>query len=369
MAFPDVLDLILRILAIPLLLLANAFFVAAEFSLVMVRPTRVREMVQKSVPRSRLLQKAIADPDRVIAATQVGITIASIGLGWLGEPVLARFFETTLLNAIAPRTAGALAHSLAFGTAFAIITLMHVVLGELVPKSIALQRPVDTGLRVAAPLLVIEWIFRPFIWLLNGTGNWIVRWIGLKPLPPHRQVHSVDEIKMLVAASLQGGALAPDHGELLTRALDLPIRRVRDIMIPRGQIVAVDVHMPQDRLLESVSDQGHTRMPVYDGALDRIVGIVHTKDIFTITASKGLIILEDLVREPYFIAPDVDVVEVLRGFRANRVHLAVVRDAGDHIVGLVTLEDVLQQVVGHIEDDYTTDLDELRGSPEGGKGA
>jgi CBS domain containing-hemolysin-like protein len=350
----DVFDILLRSLSIPALVFANAFFVAAEFSLVMVRPTRVRELVDKGTPGARRLQKAISNPDRVIAATQVGITIASLGLGWLGEPVVARFltwlFEQTAGIELSP----AYAHSLGFGVAFACITFLHVVLGELVPKSIALQRPTQTGLKVASPLLVAELLLRPFIVVLNGMGNFIVRMLGFSPVPSHQRVHSADELKMIVAASLQGGALKPEQGDILRRALELPVRRVRDIMIPRERMVAVDIHTPQDVLLDVVSDQGYTRLPVYNGTLDKVVGLVHAKDLFTIVASKGLIILEDLVRDPYFVSPDLEVYEILRGFRSQRVHLAVVREASGRVVGLVTLEDVLEQLVGQIADEHDT---------------
>jgi CBS domain containing-hemolysin-like protein len=354
MAWPDSLDLVLRIVSIPLLLLVNAFFVATEFCLVTVRPTRVREMVQKGVPGAKRLQRAASDRERVIAATQVGITIASLALGWVGEPVLARFFGAALAAGLGIDASPALAHSLAVATAFALITYLHVLLGEQVPKSLALQRPAETGLVLAGPYLVTERLFRPFIWVLYASGNLIVRLAGMKPLTASQRVHSADELKMIVASSLQGGALGAEQGDILRRALDLPVRRVRDIMVPRERIVAVDVHTPQDRLLEFVAEQGYTRMPVFDGSLDRVVGVVHAKDLFTITASKGLIILEDIVREPYFVAPDLEVTEILRGFRSQHVHLAVVRDAAGRVEGLVTLEDVLEQLVGYIADEHDT---------------
>jgi CBS domain containing-hemolysin-like protein len=354
MAWPDSLDLTLRIVSIPLLLAVNAFFVAAEFCLVTVRPTRVKEMVQNGIPGAKRLQRAASDRDRVIAATQVGITVASLALGWVGEPVLARFFDTILATGFGPASSPVVAHSLAVATAFALITYLHVLIGEQVPKSVALQRPAETGLLLAGPYLVTERLFRPFIWILYASGNGIVRLAGMKPLPPSRRVHSADELKMIVASSLQGGALGAEQGDILRRALDLPVRRVRDIMVPRERIVAIDVHTPQDRLLEFVAEQGYTRMPVFSGSLDQTIGIVHAKDLFTITASNGLIILEDIVREPYFVQPDLEVTEILRGFRSQRVHLAIVRDDAQHVIGLVTLEDVLEQLVGHIADEHDT---------------
>jgi CBS domain containing-hemolysin-like protein len=354
MTFAELLEMVLRITAIPLLLLANAFFVAIEFGLVTCRPTRIRELVDKGVPRAGLLLRAASDRDRVIAATQVGITITSLALGWVGEPILAQFFLTNLERVFGPTAAQLASHGTAVVVAFGLITFLHVLIGEQVPKSIALQRPAETGLVLAGPYLLCERIFRPFIWILYAAGNLIIRMIGLKPIPSIQRVHSADELKMIVSASQQGGALFPEQGDIVRRALDLPVRRVADIMIPREKIVALDVHTPQDRLLEFVAEQGYTRMPVFDGSLDRIVGIVHSKDLFTITASKGLIILEDLMREPYFVSPDLEVSEILHGFRSNRVHLAIVRDPQNRIIGLVTLEDVLEQLVGHIADEHDT---------------
>jgi CBS domain containing-hemolysin-like protein len=207
------------------------------------------------------------------------------------------------------------------------------------------------GLLLAAPYLACEWVFRPFIWVLYASGNLIIRLTGFKPLPPSQRVHSADELKMIVASSQQGGALAPEQGDIVKRALELPVHHVSEFMIPREQVVALDVHTPQDQLFEFIAEQGHTRIPVFDGSPDRIVGIVHAKDVFTIFASKGLIILEDLMREPYFVTPDLDVVEILRGFRQNHVHLAIVRDGSERVVGLITLEDVLEHIVGHIAED------------------
>jgi CBS domain containing-hemolysin-like protein len=284
----------------------------------------------------------------------VGITVTSLALGWVGEPFLARFFLSILERVLGPTTAQAMSHGIAFVVAFGLITFLHVLLGEQVPKSIALQRPAETGLLLAGPYLFCERLFRPVIWILYAAGNLIIRMIGLKPIPSLQRVHSADELKLIVSASLQGGALVPEQGDIVRRALDLPVRLVRDIMIPREKIVGIDVHTPQDRLLEFVAEQGYTRMPVFEGTLDRIVGVVHSKDLFTITASKGLIILEDLMRDPYFVPPDLEVSEILRGFRTQRVHLALVRDAQERIIGLVTLEDVLEQLVGHIADEHDT---------------
>lgn len=346
---------ILRLLGVLVLVLANAFFVAAEFSLVTVRRTRVQELVQKGTPRSRRLLRAIDNPDRVIAATQVGITVASLGLGWVGEPVLARALEHTLAQVTgAPATASVspVSHAAAIAVAFVLISFLHVLVGEQVPKSIAIQRPAETGLWVAVPYLLTERILRPFVWLLDGASSFMIRLLGLRPISPHQQVHSAEEIKLVVAASLKGGALEPDQGAMMSKAIELASRRVREIMVPREKVVAVDVHTSQDRLLDLVAEQGYTRMPVYDGALDRVVGVVHTKDLFTILASKGLIILEDLVREPYFVAPDLEVDEILRGFRRQRVHLAIVRDEQQHVLGIVTLEDVIEQLVGRIADEH-----------------
>ena len=229
---------LLKLALVVLLVLANGFFVAAEFSLVSVRQTRIAELVAQGDVSAAAVQKAIKNPDRVIAATQLGITLASLGLGWIGEPALAHIIYP-IVELFPADIRPEVSHSLSAGLAFAIITFLHVVVGELAPKSIALQNPERTSLIVARPTLWSEWIFKPAIWVLNGAGNALLRLIGIKPATGHELLHSVEELKMLVSASAAGGVVEPQEREMLHAIFDFGDLLVRQVMIPRTEIVAV----------------------------------------------------------------------------------------------------------------------------------
>ena len=236
------------LVSIVLLVLANGFFVAAEFSMVSVRRTRIAELVARGQAGADAVQKAIENPDRVIAATQLGITLASLALGWVGEPALSHLIHPILgifPNAISPE----LSHSISAGLSFVIITFMHVVVGELAPKSIALQDPENTSLIVARPTLWVEQIFKPAIWALNGTGNALLRLIGIQPASGHGLVHSVDELKMLVTASAQGGVVEAEESEMLHAIFDFGDMVVRQVMIPRTEVIGVEADTPLQEMI------------------------------------------------------------------------------------------------------------------------
>src|SRR5688572_331092 len=264
------------LLSIPVFVAANALFVAAEFALVAVRRTRVQELVAQGVRGSRLVQQAVGDLDRYIAATQLGITLASIGLGWLGQPALAALFEP-LFAGFGPDVSAAAAHTLALMTAFLGISFLHVVLGELAPKSIALQLPDRTALWVAAPLLVFERVFRPFIWVLNTTGNRIIRLLGIRAA--HGAVggvHSVTELSLLLEASEQAGVLERQEREMMHGVLAFGDMTVRQIMTPRADMQSVSLADSPRQLLRAALESVYCRLPVMGtGGPDDVVGVLH----------------------------------------------------------------------------------------------
>ena len=338
--------------AVPVLVALNGFFVAAEFALVAVRRTRVDEMVNQGRAGAAAARDAVAHLDRTIAATQLGITLASIALGWVGEPALAALVEPAFAAAVPAAWVGAAAHAAAFVLAFGLVTFLHVVFGELIPKTLALQAPDTTALWVAAPLNVFVRLTRPFVALLNGTGNLVLRWCGHPPAGAEGNVHSVDELALLIGETEESGVITARQAELVRKVFTLSGRRVRDCMVPRGRVAALALGTPPERVLEQVRAGAHTRMPVYDGDLDRVVGIVNTKDLFYLFSLGGLVVLEDALYPPLFVAPDQGVADALDLFRRERRPLAVVRDAAGTVLGLVTLEDVLEQIVGPIEDEH-----------------
>jgi putative hemolysin len=342
----------LALAAVPALVALNGFFVAAEFGLVAVRKTRVEEMVGQGVARAEAVQQAVAHLDRTIAATQLGITLASIALGWVGEPALARLIEPLWRSVLPGAWVEAAAHTAAAALAFALITFMHVVFGELIPKTLALQTPDRTALWVAGPLNVFTRMSRPFLSLMNGTGTALLRWFGHRPAGAEGQVHSVEELSLLIEDTREAGVITPVQAEFVRKVFRLSGKRVGDCMVPRGRMAALELRTPPEQVLEVVRRSAHTRMPVYDGEPDNVVGIVNTKDLFYLFSLKGVVILEDALYPPLFLEPGADVADALELFRTQRKLMAVVRDGEGRVQGLITMEDILEEIVGDIEDEH-----------------
>jgi CBS domain containing-hemolysin-like protein len=339
------------LVAIPILVALNGFFVAAEFALVAVRATRVEELVKQGVNRAKAVQAAIANLDRSIAATQLGITLASIALGWVGERAMEQLLKP-VFEFLPERIAFVSRHALSIAVSFSFVTFMHVVFGELIPKAIALQTPDTTALWIAPPLNAFAWITRPVVWVMNGTGNWLIRQIGYKPSGEGGEVHSVEELRMLVEDTQEAGLLEDDTATFVQNVFLLTNKAVKDCMIPREKLDALEVHTPTAKVLSVVRRSGHTRLPVYDGELDNIVGILNTKHLFSLLTLGQVVILEDVLYPATFIEPDVPVAVALRLFKKTRRPMALVRDADKRVVGMLTLEDVLEEIVGDIEDEH-----------------
>jgi CBS domain containing-hemolysin-like protein len=346
---PEIALSALGLLAIAALVLANAYFVATEFALVAVRRSQLKLWVREQRRGAAAAMRAVERLDDAIAATQLGITLASIGLGFLGEPALASLLRPVLGAAGLGPVA---VHSVAFTISFSIVTFLHVVVGELAPKALALDRPGPVALACAAPLLVFGRTFRPILTVMNGAGNRLVRRFGVAANPSGHGVHSPEELSLLVDEASASGAIRADTGRLLGNVFRLSRTRVRDVMVPRERIFAARLETPIDELLELTRDQGYTRVPVHQGSLEDTIGVLHTKDLFHIYAERRLFVLADLLRPVAAMKPDLSVLEALRRFRRQRAHLALVRDDGGRVVGLVTLEDVLEEIVGEIEDEH-----------------
>ncbi|HEX3726186.1 MAG TPA: hemolysin family protein [Pirellulales bacterium] len=342
---------LLGVLAVPLLVLFNAFFVATEFALVSLRRTRVDEMINQRRVGAVSVKYAIDNLDDTIATTQLGITLASLALGWVGEPSMARLILPAFAF-IPEKGSWIAAHTVATILAFTAITYLHVILGELVPKAVSLQKPDRVSLWLARPLLWFALVMRPFIAIMNGTGNGVLRLLGFEPLSGHQMVHSVDELRMIVEETRRAGILPRDQAEYVRNVFRLPDKKVRDCLVPRERMAALDLHMPEQRILERVRDGAHTRMPVYEGDLDHIVGIVNTKDLFHLFSLRGMVVLDDAMYPAIFVDPQRPISEVLRQFRRQRRPMAVVRDADGKTLGLITLEDIVEEIVGEIEDEH-----------------
>ncbi|MBK5108656.1 MAG: HlyC/CorC family transporter [Anaerolineales bacterium] len=357
---------LLGLVAVVVLVLLNGFFVAAEFSLVSVRQTRITELVESGNAKAKTVQQALKNPDRVIAATQLGITLASLGLGWIGEPALSHLIEP-LLDLFPADLRPGLSHSLSSGLAFAIITFLHVVVGELAPKSIALQDPENTSMVVAAPTLWSERLFKPFIWALNGTGNALLRLVGVKPASGHELVHSVEELKMLVTASTKEGVVAEQESELLHAIFDFGDLLVRQVMIPRTEIIAVEADLPLTEILPLITESTYTKIPVYDDDLDNLLGIIHVKDLLRMMQEPDWqnSTVRSLVREPLYVPETLLVSALLRELRDNRQHIAIILDEFGGTAGLVTLEDLMEEIVGEVSDPFDTFTPEIEALEDG----
>ena len=328
----------------------NAYFVATEFSLVAVRRTQVELWVAEGRRGAESTKRAVDHLDDAIAATQLGITLASLGLGWIGEPAFAGIIGP-LLEAIGLGSALAV-HTLSLTLAFATITFIHVVAGELAPKALALELPGRVALVCAGPLLVFGKIFRPILIFMNGAGNALVRPFGVRPAGRAHAVHSSEELSLLVSESRDAGVFRPYAGRILGNVFRLTRTRVRDVMVPRQDVTAIPRDVEPGEILDLLRESGFTRLPVYEGNLDHVVGILHTKDLFHLYARERLITLSDAIRPATEVNPDLPIVDALRLFRRGRRHLAIVRGEDGTMLGVCTLEDVLEEIVGEIEDEH-----------------
>lgn len=357
---------ILGLISVFFLVLLNGFFVAAEFSLVSVRHTRIMELVEKGNISAQDVKKALENPDKVIAATQLGITLASLGLGWIGEPALSHLIEP-VVNFFPLDLQSGVSHSLSAGLAFVMITFLHVVVGELAPKSIALQNPEGTSLIVARPTLWSETLFKPFIWALNGTGNALLRLVGVQPASGHELVHSVEELKMLVTASTEEGIVEPHESEMLHAVFEFGDLLVRQVMIPRTEIVAVEADLPLEEIIPLISESTYTKFPVYDDDLDNILGIIHVKDLLSRMQEDDwqASTARSLVREPLYVPETTLVSALLHQFRDKRQHIAIVLDEYGGTGGLVTLEDLVEEIVGEVSDPFDRFTPEIQKLPDG----
>jgi magnesium and cobalt exporter, CNNM family len=351
---------LLGVLAVFALVGANGFFVAAEFALVKIRATRVEQLVAQGNRLARIVQQQTTHLDNYIAATQLGITLASLALGWIGEPSLAHLIEPLFQWVGSGVAAQDIANTVAVVISFVLITGFHIVLGELVPKSIALQRAERVSLFIAAPLLIFSRVFRPFIALMNGVGNAIVRLLGFSTGGEHESVHSVEELEIIVKQSRQAGVLDAEEEVLLRHVFDFSDKVARDILTPRSDIVAVEARTSLDEAARVCFESGYTRLPVYRETLDQIVGVLHAKDL--LHAREGgreaaAPAIETLMRPASFVLESQHLDDVLALLRREGTHMAFVVDEYGQVEGLLTLEDVLEEIVGEIHDEYDTGED------------
>jgi putative hemolysin len=334
--------LVLELLALAGLILLNAFFVAAEYGLVTSRRTRILELEHQGDRRARAVRRITSDPPRFIAAMQLGVTIASLAIGALGEQVLAHRFDRVM------------ASILAVALALLIVTFLHVVVGELVPKGIALGHPERTALAVSAPVRAFFIAFKPLIWLLERSTEILLRALGLEPPGAEGEAHSEAELRMLLSSSADQGEIEHEEQEMLYKVFDFADKKAADVMVPRPEVVALSIDLPPEEALQAVLDSPYTRYPVYRGSLDEIVGILHVRDLIEAMHDRGIaaVNLQEIVRQATMVPETKDLAALLTEFRRTNQHMAIVIDEYGAMEGIVTLEDLLEEIVGEIEDEF-----------------
>ncbi|QVL32057.1 HlyC/CorC family transporter [Telmatocola sphagniphila] len=349
----------LYLLAIPLLIAVNALFVAVEFALVSVRKTRVEEMVQQKLAGAKSVKFAFDNIDRSIATSQLGITIASIAIGAVGEPVLARLIEP-LLGALSGSILFITKHGLATTVALICITLLHVVLGEQVPKLASLQAPDRTALWLCPPLNFFSGVMNPLIILMNAVGNFLLRLFGYKAATNGVHIHSIQELRMLIDETEDAGLIDAESADYVQNVFELRDKKVRECMVPIEKMDALELHSSSEAILEFVRSCGHTRIPVYDGTRDNIIGILNTKNLFYFFSLMNAVVLDDALYPVEFLRADELISNALRELKKTKVPMAIVRDENKMVVGMITLEDIIEEIVGDIEDEHDGPTMKLR---------
>lgn len=344
-------DVVLKICAILALVGLNAFFVAAEFALVGARPTRLQTLADAGDRTAALALKAIARLDDYISGTQLGITLASLALGWIGESTLAALFATLFRHLPSPFAVLA-THTVAGSIAFACITILHIVLGELAPKSVALLYPETLSRWVTQPLVCFTYAFWPVIWFLNASSNGFLHLFATRSPSHAERVHAPEELLLLLSESREHGLVEASNVEMISKVFDLARTGVREALTPRTEINAVERHWPLEKLIEVARLSGNSRLPVYEDDLDHIVGLLLVKDLLEFIDDSHAFDIDAIMREPFFIPVTVQLNELLKELRNRNVHLAIVVDEYGGTLGLITLEDLLEEIVGEIFDEF-----------------
>jgi len=334
--------LLFELIAVGVLILLNAFFVAAEYGLVTARRTRIIELHHAGNRRARDVLRITADPPRFIAAMQLGVTLTSLGIGALGEQALADALGNVMATVVAVLIA------------YLVLTFLHVVIGELVPKGIALGHSEGTALFVSAPVRGFFIVLRPLIWFLQRSTEVVLRGLGLQPPGAEDDVLSEAELRIVVSQSTRHGEIEEQEQEMLYKVFDFADKEASDVMVPRPEVVALSIHLPPEQALEAVMDSPYTRYPVYRESLDDVVGILHVRDLFSALRERGMheVKIDEIVRPAHIVPETKDLAALLAEFRRTNQHMAIVVDEYGEMEGIVTLEDLLEEIVGEIEDEF-----------------
>jgi CBS domain containing-hemolysin-like protein len=335
------------VILILFLIIVNGLFVAAEFAIVKVRATRIAELAQEGKRSARRAQSVLNHVESYLPVIQLGVTMATLGLGWAGEPVVARLLEAPL-HWIGVSSAGAV-RTVSIIVAFAIVTLFTIIAGELVPKSIAIRKAEGTTLALSLPLRLFFWLFWPLVWILNGLTRGILRIIRVEPASAADLAHSEDELRMILSASQEVGHIDEVEQTIMRRALVFGEKTVGDIMVPRTEMAALRTEMSISEALEEVAHSNHTRYPVYEEDMDDTIGYVHVKDLYRADVSRPV---RTLMRPIGFISETASIEIALKRFQSTRTPLAIVVDEHGGTAGIVTIQDVVEELIGEVQDEF-----------------
>jgi len=343
--------MILNITITLLFVLLNAFFVAAEFAVVKIRTSQLEVAMRDGSKLAKIALNMHQHLDAYLSATQLGITLASLGLGWIGESVVTEIVMDIMMYmgvSVSPEVA----HGIALPIAFLTITMLHIIFGELAPKSLAIQRSLETTMAVAIPLKVFYIIFKPAIWSLNSLANLFLRMLGFRSASEFEGEHTSEELRLIIEQSTKTGIIDVEDHKLLENVFEFSETPVKQIMVPRGKIYGIEIHSDIDEILNQVIDEGYSRMPVYEKTIDNIVGVIYAKDLITIIRHQNLIVLQDIIRPAFFVNEDDHIKQLLHRMQRNKFHVAIVIDEFGGTAGIVSLEDIIEELVGDIQDEY-----------------
>ncbi|MFL5751929.1 MAG: hemolysin family protein [Bacteroidia bacterium] len=332
------------------LVLLNGFFVAAEFAMVKVRSSQVDLLINKGSKRAKVSKHILDHLDSYLSATQLGITLASLGLGWVGENVVAEavmrmfhFFNSTISETTA--------HSIAIPIGFALITIAHITFGEQAPKMLAIRYSLETTMFISWPMRVFFFIFKPFIWFLNKLSNLLLRTVGIK-VSGEEGVHSEEELRLILTESEEGGAIKPSEHELIQNVFDFDDRLVKQIMVNQTKVSAIDIEMGHDEVIKRIIEEGYSRLPVYLGDIDNVIGIIHSKDLLKSVLEKKFRSIKEIMRPAHFVPENMKVNDLLRDFQRLHIQIAIVTNEFGATAGIITMEDIIEELVGEIQDEH-----------------
>ncbi len=346
-----------------LLVVGNGFFVAAEFALVKVRATQLDAEVADGVSTAPLARSLVDHLDGYLSATQLGITLTSLGLGWIGEPAVSKLLEGPFHALGVPEELG---HKISIVVGFSLISFLHIVVGEVAPKSLAIARPVGVSLAVARPMRLFYLAFYPALGVLNASSNFLLRLVGVEPAGTHDLAMDREELQRIVADSAAGGQISEGQGQMVSNVFAFSTRVAREIMVPRNRIRALNLMEPVAEQIPELVAMGHSRLPVYEGDLDRVVGVLHVKDLLGGGLEElSLDRVRAVAREPLFVPESLPAEALMRTMQLRRTHLAVVVDEHGGVCGVVSLEDALEELVGDIQDEYDQEPVQVQPLEEG----